>query len=133
MKNIDLLGGTEILDEEDCWDLLRAHDVGRLAVANGPEVDICPVNYGVDGDGIIFRTNAGRKMIWASGRPVAFEVDSIDVATRTGWSVVVHGTARDITRHDSPGRLAAARTWSGPKDFLIRIAARTVAGRRIGV
>ena len=132
MRNIDLLGGTEILDEQDCWDLLRSHTVGRLAVTTGTEVDIFPVNYGLDGNGIIFRTNAGRKMTWTHGQQVAFEVDSIDTATRTGWSVVVHGTARDITRYDSPERLAAARAWPGHKDFLVRIAARTVTGRRIG-
>lgn len=133
MKNIDLLGGTEIIGDEECWDFLRAQSVGRLAVADGPEVDIFPVNYGVDGDGIVFRTNAGRKMIWASGRPVAFEVDHIDLVSRKGWSVVVHGVAHDITRYDSPERVAAARPWTGSKDFLVRIAARTVTGRRIGV
>lgn len=131
MKAIDPLGGTEILTDEECWELLGNHHVGRVAVTIGGEVDIFPVNYGLDGDGILFRTNAGRKMSGAFSREVAFEIDSIDPITETGWSVVVHGQARDITRFDGPQRQGATQAWTGPKDFLIRIAARSISGRRV--
>lgn len=131
MRALDLLGGTEILPDQDCWDLLGTESVGRLAVALDGQIEIFPVNYGLDGDGIVFRTNAGRKMFWATGSEVAFEVDSLDKRTRSGWSVVVHGTARDITRFDAPERQAAARPWTGAKDFLVRIAPRSITGRRV--
>jgi nitroimidazol reductase NimA-like FMN-containing flavoprotein (pyridoxamine 5'-phosphate oxidase superfamily) len=108
----------------------RHAKIGRIALAVGNEVDIFPVNYGLDGEGIIFRTNAGRKMAGADGEEVAFELDSVDPQSRSGWSVVVHGTARDITRFDAPPRRLAAQPWTGSKDFLVRISPRSVAGRR---
>jgi nitroimidazol reductase NimA-like FMN-containing flavoprotein (pyridoxamine 5'-phosphate oxidase superfamily) len=132
MRSIDLLGGTEILRDEDCWDLLASESIGRVAVAFGGQVDIFPVNYGLDGDGIVFRTNAGRKMTGALSGEVAFEVDRIDPEGKTGWSVVVHGDARDISQFDGPERLRAAQPWTGSKDFLVRIAPRSITGRRVG-
>jgi nitroimidazol reductase NimA-like FMN-containing flavoprotein (pyridoxamine 5'-phosphate oxidase superfamily) len=132
MRSIDLLGGTEILREEDCWDLLGSERIGRVAVAIEGQVDIFPVNYGLDGDGILFRTNAGRKMTGAMGGEVAFEVDRIDPDAQAGWSVVVHGEARDISRFDGPERLRTTQPWTGRKDFLFRIAPRSITGRRVG-
>jgi nitroimidazol reductase NimA-like FMN-containing flavoprotein (pyridoxamine 5'-phosphate oxidase superfamily) len=131
MRAIDLLGGTEIVSEQDCWDMLATGSIGRIALFADGQVEIFPVNYGLDGDGIVFRTNAGRKMAGVASGEVAFEVDSVDPESRCGWSVVVHGTARDITGHDGPARQLAARPWTGSKDFLVRISARSVTGRRV--
>jgi nitroimidazol reductase NimA-like FMN-containing flavoprotein (pyridoxamine 5'-phosphate oxidase superfamily) len=131
MRSIDLLGGTEILREEDCWDLLASEAIGRVAVVFGGQVDIFPVNYGLDGDGILIRTNAGRKMTGAMRGEVAFEVDRIEPEAKAGWSVVVHGQAHDISRFDGPERMRAAQPWTGPKDFLIRISPRSITGRRV--
>jgi nitroimidazol reductase NimA-like FMN-containing flavoprotein (pyridoxamine 5'-phosphate oxidase superfamily) len=131
MRAIDLLGGTEIVAEDECWDLLAAERIGRVAVEVGGQLDIFPVNYGLDGDGIVFRTNAGRKMTGALTGDVAFEVDDIDPVAKAGWSVVVHGTARDISDFDGPERVRAAQPWTGPKDFLVRISPRSISGRRV--
>jgi nitroimidazol reductase NimA-like FMN-containing flavoprotein (pyridoxamine 5'-phosphate oxidase superfamily) len=131
MRAIDLLGGTEIVSEQDCWEMLATESIGRIALIVDGQVEIFPVNYGLDGDGIIFRTNAGRKMAWVAAGAVAFEVDSIDAKSRCGWSVVVHGTARDITKYDAPDRQLAAQPWTGSKDFLVRISPRSVTGRRV--
>lgn len=131
MRAIDLLGGAEIVSEEDCWDMLATRSVGHLAVTLDGRIEIFPVNYGLDGAGIVFRTNAGRKMSWSTSGEVAFEVDYVDEETHYGWSVVIHGTAQDITRFDSPERQVAAQPWTGPKDFLVRIAPRTITGRRV--
>ncbi len=130
MRAIDLIGGTEIISEADCWELLETEQIGRIAVWYGGQVDIFPVNYGLDGDGIVFRTNAGRKMTGAASSEVAFEVDNIDAQAKAGWSVMVHGQARDITRYDGLERQRAAQPWTGSKDFLIRIAPRSITGRR---
>lgn len=119
------------MGEQDCWDMLATQSVGRLAVSMDGQIEIFPVNYGLDGDGILFRTNAGRKMTWATGGDVAFEVDSVDDTSHCGWSVVVHGTARDISSFDSAERRLAAQPWTGSKDFLVRISPRSVSGRRI--
>jgi hypothetical protein len=131
MRAIDLLGGTEIVAEDDCWEFLRSEVIGRVAVVIDGRVDIFPVNYGLDGEGIVFRTNAGRKMEGIAEGEVAFEVDSIDRGAKAGWSVVVHGEARDITRFDGPERQRAAEPWTGRKDFLVRISPRAITGRRV--
>jgi nitroimidazol reductase NimA-like FMN-containing flavoprotein (pyridoxamine 5'-phosphate oxidase superfamily) len=131
MRAVDLVGGTEILAEQDCWDLLQTAEIGRVAVCFGGQVDIFPVNFGLDGDGIVFRTNAGRKMNALSTSEVAFEVDHVDLRARAGWSVVVHGDARDISNFDGAERRRAARPWTGSKDFLMRITPRSISGRRV--
>jgi nitroimidazol reductase NimA-like FMN-containing flavoprotein (pyridoxamine 5'-phosphate oxidase superfamily) len=130
MTTIDSIGGTEVITEADCWDLLETQQIGRVAVWYGGQVEIFPVNYGLDADGILFRTNAGRKMTGASSGEVAFEVDEIDPRRKTGWSVVIHGQAREITVYDGPERQRAAQPWTGSKDFLFRITPRSVTGRR---
>ena len=54
-----------------------------VALWYGGQVDIFPVNYGLDGDGILFRSNAGRKMSGAGSSEVAFEVDNIDTQAKS--------------------------------------------------
>ena len=131
MRAIDLLGGGSIVSENDCWDMLQTQSVGRVAFTLDGQVEIFPVNYGLDGDGVIFRTNVGRKLSGTTLGEVAFEVDSIEPQTKCGWSVVIHGTARDISRFDSLERRRAVETWAGSKDFLVRITPRTITGRRV--
>ena len=130
VRAIDLLGGTEIVSEPDCWGLLATQSIGRVALLVDGQVEIFPVNYGLDGDEIIFRTNAGRKMAGGASGEVAFEVDCIDPKSRCGWSVVVHGNLHDVTTYDSHDR-QLAQPWTGPKDFLVRIHPRSVTGRRV--
>jgi nitroimidazol reductase NimA-like FMN-containing flavoprotein (pyridoxamine 5'-phosphate oxidase superfamily) len=131
VSTIDSIGGTEIIAEAACWELLETQRIGRLCVWYGGQVDIFPVNYGLDGDGIVFRTNAGRKMLAAESGEVAFEIDHIDPHAKTGWSVVIHGQARDITRYDGLQRQRAAQPWTGSKDFLFRLTPRSITGRRV--
>ena len=52
----DLRTGTTILESNECWALLRAADVGRLAVSIAERPDIFPVNFAVDHGTIVFRT-----------------------------------------------------------------------------
>src|SRR5690606_34675519 len=48
--------GGDVLDERECWRLLRGRDFGRLAVRRGTGVDIFPVNYRCGPDAIYFRS-----------------------------------------------------------------------------
>jgi hypothetical protein len=117
----------------ECQELLRGQAVGRLGVVVDGGVEIFPVNYGLDGDGILFRTDPGTKTRGLFSGEVVFEVDRIDDETHSGWSVIVRGTAEDITRFDGPvlgGR--ADEPWAGPKQCLVRIRPHTVTGRLVG-
>jgi uncharacterized protein len=130
MRAIDLLGGTEILSEDDCVELLKSQSIGRLALVVDGHIDIFPVNYAVDGASILFRTNEGRKMRGAGAGEAAFEVDAIEPEAHAGWSVIVHGDPEDVTGTGPPGA-DTVQPWAGRKEFLVRIAPRSITGRRV--
>lgn len=135
---VDPKTGIEVLEPEECLRLLRSEEVGRLAVVVGGFPAIFPVNYVVDGDRVVFRTDAGTKLDGATrGGSVVFEVDHLDPNTRSGWSVILNGRADEITKFDSPAvRERASRLalypWSAhDKAHLVCISANSVTGRRV--
>jgi len=130
MRAIDLLGGTEIVSEEDCLELLSSQSIGRLALVVDDRIEIFPVNYAVEGGSILFRTNEGRKMRGSSSCDVAFEVDSIEPEAHAGWSVVVHGEPEDVTG-ESQTIPDTVQPWAGRKEYLVRIRPRSISGRRV--
>ena len=116
---------------------MATQDVGRLVVVDGGRPLVFPVNYALDGEAPVFRTASGTKL-WASTHsPVAFEVDHVDAETKTGWSVVVHGIAQEVTafdRSDLQYRVAGlpVEPWApGDKPSFVRIEPRLITGRRI--
>jgi nitroimidazol reductase NimA-like FMN-containing flavoprotein (pyridoxamine 5'-phosphate oxidase superfamily) len=100
-------GGVSRLERAECLRLLRSRSIGRLAyVARAGVPDIVPVNYAVEGEDVVIRTGPGPKLQAAERRElVAFEVDDLDDARHTGWSVVVVGKARRLTEQEA-GALA---------------------------
>src|SRR5687768_11832620 len=94
-------GKTELgwIHQEECERLLAEDVVGRLAVVVGDTPIIFPVNYVLDGHDIIFRTDAGTKLEFGPRAPASFEVDSIDRATHSGWSVVATGRLEEVTEY----------------------------------
>ncbi|MBK0417930.1 pyridoxamine 5'-phosphate oxidase family protein [Leucobacter sp. CSA1] len=83
------------LREDECWEHLRAHQLGRLVTRVGDVVDIFPVNYVVDGESIVFRTAEGGKLAGLTiNASVLFEVD--EYTADDAWSVVVRGQAHRI-------------------------------------
>ena len=129
--------GMEVLARAVCFDLLRGHGVGRLAVVDHGQPEIFPVNYVVDDEQIVFRTATGTKLDAAVHAPdVAFEIDGLDVAAGEAWSVVVKGPAREIEgMYDYVDALALPLfPWhGGAKHRFVRIEALNVTGRRFHV
>ncbi len=79
------------LSPDECWEMLRANEFGRLAFRLVDEVHITPLNYAVDRDTLLFRTAEGDKLLSvALGAEVAFEIDEFD--EDVARSVVVRGT-----------------------------------------
>ncbi|HYW24303.1 MAG TPA: pyridoxamine 5'-phosphate oxidase family protein [Terriglobales bacterium] len=87
----------EVLSEEECMRLLLSRRVGRVAVTDGDQPLIFPVNYAADERAVVFRTAPGMKLSQARMALVAFEIDEIDTAAGTAWSVMVQGVAYEIT------------------------------------
>jgi nitroimidazol reductase NimA-like FMN-containing flavoprotein (pyridoxamine 5'-phosphate oxidase superfamily) len=129
--------GVEVLDEQECLDLLASGQVGRVGIVVDSQPLIFPVNYVFDAGSIIVRTGVGTLLGGASLAHVAFEIDSFDVARRSGWSVLVQGVGHDITNaldHTSERLQSLVVTpWApGEKPRLLRIDSTTVSGRRFG-
>jgi len=122
-----------------CVRLLTSTSVGRLGFFHAGSPEVLPVNYVMDGDAVVFATNTGMKLWDATRGPVVFEVDSVDPSSRSGWSVVVHGLAQEVTGADLPAlteRLVALplRPWvDGDRPHLVRIAPTSITGRRVGL
>jgi len=131
----DLQRSIARLDVDECLALLGHRVVGRVAFICGDGPVIVPVNYLLDEGTVVFRTTYGTTLdTIGSGARVAFEVDAIDEATHSGWSVVVAGKAEEIWR---PEELERARNlplqpWApGDRAHYVRILPSSISGRRI--
>ena len=118
------------LDRAECLELLRAQPVGRIAVVDGDSPLVVPVNYTLDGDCVVFRSDAGTKLAALAHHKVSFEVDFIDWYHRTGWSVLVRGTASEAT-HWEVDHLLLEPWAEGDKRHWVRIPIGEVTGRRL--
>ncbi len=128
--------GLEVLPVDECWDLVAASPVGRVAFLDAGEPLILPVTHGLHGHQVVFRTASGTKLSAAEvDTPVAFEVDGWDAEAQSGWSVVVRGTASTVYDDEEIAELertagvpwldaARAGTW-------VRILATEITGRKI--
>jgi nitroimidazol reductase NimA-like FMN-containing flavoprotein (pyridoxamine 5'-phosphate oxidase superfamily) len=129
----------EILTVAECRELLDGHHFGRFGFVDSIGVfpSVIPVNYLLDGDKIVIRTDAGSKLAAAlRGAPVAFEVDGVDETHQVVWSVVVRGHAEEVTDEDTIAELRQTPllAWHPrARPRYIRINASQVIGRRIRI
>jgi nitroimidazol reductase NimA-like FMN-containing flavoprotein (pyridoxamine 5'-phosphate oxidase superfamily) len=132
-------GGSEIYEElslRECLELLGAHDFGRIAVVVDGQPIALPVNYSLDGDAVVFRTDPGTKLRGAAMGRVAFEIDGTDEVAQVGWSVIVQGVGNDITdaldHRSEQLRLLETRPWiPGDQARWVEILPDSVTGRRL--
>lgn len=122
------------LSTEQCWELLAAHEFGRLAFRLADEVHITPINYAVDPTGeaptLLFRTAEGSKLLAvAMDGEVAFEID--EFAAETARSVVVRGRPRILEGLDARrSENVPLRPWVGDdKHHVVEIVPSQVTGR----
>jgi nitroimidazol reductase NimA-like FMN-containing flavoprotein (pyridoxamine 5'-phosphate oxidase superfamily) len=129
----------ETLTEAECRELLDRHHFGRFAFVDSVGVlpSIIPVNYLLDDDKVVIRTDAGSKLAAAiRGAPVALEVDGVDENHQVGWSVVVRGRAEEVTDEDKLAKLRQTPllAWHPrAKPRYIQINPSQVIGRRIKI
>jgi uncharacterized protein len=116
-------------------DLLRRGDVavGRLAICPGGDPLVFPLNYAVDGDAIVFRTEVGTKLSAIARSLATFEVDHFDASGR-GWSVTFEGLAQEVLDTDPASlwtRIGALTldSWpGGDRPHIVRITPYGVRG-----
>lgn len=128
----------EVIQEDECLELLEQHTLGRIAVVVHGQPQIFPVNYAMSGRIVVFLTGAGTILANAPDSKVAFEVDSYDPSTGVGWSVMVQGTAHDAT--DSfddvswAARAAAPLPLApGARPYRMALDPSRITGRRFGI
>ena len=121
----------EELDRSECLRLLSTQGVGRLAVAcEGAAPLVVPVNFVLDGEHVVFRSEAGTKLRLTQRTLVSFQVDSFDWGHRTGWSVLACGPAHLATHWESDHM--CLEPWpDGDKPHWVRIRIEEITGRVI--
>jgi len=129
--------GPVALRQDECWEMLAEHELGRLAFTILDEQHITPINYAVDRDALgnrtlLFRTAPGGKLLAvAMGAEVALEID--DFAGETAMSVVVRGHARHLGEDEEHRvEILPLRSWVGEdnKYDVVEIVPIEVTGRR---
>lgn len=117
------------LPADECWQLLTTTPVGRIAWTTSTGPVVVPVNFAVDGRTIKIRTAAYSAMVQkADVERVAFQVDRIDDATHTGWSVLARGRAE--VRYGEPEDGSGPEPWPrGPRSATVVIDVDEITGR----
>ena len=125
----------DVLSTEDCWELLSNQRVGRLAVVVDSWPVVLPVNYALEGRGLVIRAAEGLKLAAARRHAnVAFEVDKLDPLYRSGWSVLVLGQASEITEPETlrSSLALSLEPWAkGERPYWILIQPGQITGRRL--
>jgi hypothetical protein len=119
------------LDRPTCMALLTTQHVGRLIIGAAEPV-VRVVNYTAFEHVVMFRSDPGPQIETILDHAVVFEVDMFDERTHSGWSVIVHGTARDLSDHLAGLGQSGANVepWApGPKTRWIGISIDDVTGR----
>lgn len=116
------------LSVDECWGLLASQPIGRIGLVRDGAPLVLPVNHAVSGDCIVFRTGVAAAPLPFDGEVVAFEVDGTDLVHRTGWSVLVTGTARRVVLPD--GMDVPVVPWAGgDRPVLVAIVPQQITGR----
>jgi uncharacterized protein len=126
------------IGEDECFDLLRSQNLGRVALLRDGRPEIFPVNYALDGRTIVIRTASGVKLDYGSFSHVAFEVERIDPDTRQGWVIELKGFAEEITDGSDAwsvhAREAGPDPWvQGPHEHFLAISHAEISGRRLSI
>lgn len=133
---VQAAAGVQRLDADEAIQLLAGVEFGRIVFTVNALPAIRPVNHLLDKRRIIIRT----RLITAissvarntDGVVVAYEADSIDPATRSGWSVVVTGRARTVTDPDEVSRYEQLlHPWAYHAQTVIAIDPGFITGFRI--
>jgi nitroimidazol reductase NimA-like FMN-containing flavoprotein (pyridoxamine 5'-phosphate oxidase superfamily) len=131
----------EELTEAESLRLIAQAEVGRIGFVSRYGPVILPVNFKVLDGSVVFRTEAGNSLdedlrtgIADAEYKVAFEIDAMNPADRTGWSVLIQGAAHHVDDEEERAAVlkAGVEPWAGgERDVYFRITPTAISGRRI--
>ena len=124
------------LDRGTCLTLLQSVVIGRVAWADEDRrIVVLPVNFIIDEGTVVYRTARGGTLSAVrEGSPLSFEADDVEPGLRTGWSVLVSGTAQVVTDSatiDHLERLPLAPWPPAAMPHFVRLRAEEITGRRL--
>jgi nitroimidazol reductase NimA-like FMN-containing flavoprotein (pyridoxamine 5'-phosphate oxidase superfamily) len=124
------------LTQAECQEHLASASMGRVAWSVGTMQHILPVSYAMHVGNVVFRTSPyGTLAHLERPTPVAFEIDAVDDAAGTGWSVVVQGRAQAVLLSQVLSDLWARGDivpWApATRNVFISITPHTISGRRV--
>lgn len=125
------------LDPEDALALLGRAEFGRVAFLSDGVPTIRQVNHVLlDGRIVVYtrHTSAlGRAVRRQADLQVTYQADQIEPRTRLGWSVLVTGTAADVSRDPHAAQIGLqVQSWMKlPLDMVIAIEPHEVRGLRL--
>jgi nitroimidazol reductase NimA-like FMN-containing flavoprotein (pyridoxamine 5'-phosphate oxidase superfamily) len=123
------------MTREECLTALRAHRVGRVSVTHQALPVIVPVNYILDGQGLVFRTRSDGFLAAAChSNVIAFEIDDLADDGSYGWSVLVVGVADGLSGAEAVRAtgLGLASAAGDDRDHFVRVSIGQLTGRRVG-
>ncbi len=128
--------GAQRLDAAEAIRLLASVEFGRVVFTVNALPAIRPVNHLLDDSRIIIRTRLtsaiSSRARSTDGMVVAYEADSIDPQTRTGWSVVVTGRAYTVTDPADVARYEQLlHPWVNQANTVVAIEPEFITGFRI--
>lgn len=127
----------ETLPEAECFKLIGQKLVGRFVFQDADGPAAVPVNFGIAGEQVIFRTERASHLRQVLDGPVAFEVDQVEPETGGSWSVLIRGVGEEIDTELLPALLRRAgkdfpHPWGdGVHNVWVAITPRKVTGRRL--
>ena len=131
-----VVGSFAELSEGDCKELLAQHSAGRIGFMAGDGPQILPVTYQYRNGSVVFRTSpAGPLAELVRRTSVAFEIDSIDEQSKSGWSVLVLGFAEAMAHNyllTSAWETGPVPWADGVRNLFIEINPRKISGRAVG-
>jgi nitroimidazol reductase NimA-like FMN-containing flavoprotein (pyridoxamine 5'-phosphate oxidase superfamily) len=129
------------LDEAECLRLIASGGIGRIGYSGRYGPTVMPVNYQLYEGTIVFRTAQDsatdedlRTGIANAEYKVAFEIDDFDAVARTGWSVLIQGSAHHVESEAERASVAGAgvEPWpGGDRELFLRIIPVRITGRRV--
>jgi uncharacterized protein len=128
----------EEITADECLALLGTRRLGRLVYSDDLGPVAVPVNYAMSGERIVIRVGGGAKQRAMEQPLLAFEVDHIDDAEQSGWSVIARGAGQEIPADQVPsllhtlGRDFPAPWVSGVHNIWLMITPQILTGRRLG-
>lgn len=119
------------IEPDECRRLLGDARVGRVGwVSPTAGLQVLPVSYALSDGRIVFTVSA-ESLLAELRQPVdvVFQVDDLDQATATGWSVLARGTT--VPFEGDPASLAHLPWAPGVRDVPIAIAVGDLTGRSV--